>query len=369
MLRIELRASSVNRHSAMLYEPIKEILGRLCGAIAGVVRLGDRPADKKHEPERPLLEITGDIFLSAARKLYDFHVDHDLTTASYEYLDELIKSSEIKKALAQKGKSGWNDFTSVMKHVFSYEGFRDSKKLILEDAEQGGKFFHWGKQDGDVGEWWGAWRFIKDSGIRYCPYCNADSVYSASFLTEEDSDKQKFIKSELDHFMPRSHYPFLAISLYNLIPSCRRCNGGVKGAVDVDFESCLYPYRDSIHDAVKFDCDPSAFKSYHGDGCGEALKIQERNGKGVQGKRALNFLSTFHLREVYHELFADEIIQEFRDVYEHSPLIARVLKADNPGITDKDIRRILFHRSLERDDINRVRFGKAFLDLRERLPA
>lgn len=364
-----MNGGSVARHRAMLKEPIKEILGRLCGAITGTVRFGDRPADRKRESERPLLKISGDIFLEAVNKLYEFHLEHDLTTASYEYLGKLVTSSEIRNALAQKGQPEWDDFDSAMKRIFSYEGFRDSKQLILEDAEQGGKFFHWGKQDGEADKRWGAWRFIKNSGIRYCPYCNADSVYSAAFLVEEGSDKQKFIKSELDHFMPRNRYPFLAISLYNLIPSCRRCNGGVKGAVDVDFESCLYPYRDSIHDAVEFDCDPSTFGSYHGDGCGEALKILERNGGAEQKKRTLNFLSTFHLREVYHELFADEIVQEFRDVYERSPLIVSMLKMDDPSLTDKDIRRILFHRSLEREDINRVRFGKAFLDLRKRLSA
>ncbi|TCL67476.1 hypothetical protein EV196_10232 [Mariniflexile fucanivorans] len=41
------------------------------------------------------------------------------------------------------------------------------------------------------------------------------------------------IKPELDHYYPKSLYPYFGVSFYNLIPSCQSCNGlGVKGEND-----------------------------------------------------------------------------------------------------------------------------------------
>lgn len=50
-----------------------------------------------------------------------------------------------------------------------------------------------------------------------CPYCNATYIRYHRLNGK--------IKGELDHFHPKDIYPFLAISKYNLVPSCSYCNG------------------------------------------------------------------------------------------------------------------------------------------------
>lgn len=77
--------------------------------------------------------------------------------------------------------------------------------------------------------------FLKRLEIDTCPYCNRNYIYSLS--------KSSKIKPELDHFYPKSKYPFLGLSFYNLIPSCQTCNGyGAKHEFDPFIEGLKSPY-------------------------------------------------------------------------------------------------------------------------------
>lgn len=77
---------------------------------------------------------------------------------------------------------------------------------------------------------------------RVCPFCNR--MYTIT--TEEDDVRPAF-----DHYYPQSKYPYLAASLFNLIPICDVCNR-LKGdkaeladAGDQD-SHILYPYDESF---------------------------------------------------------------------------------------------------------------------------
>lgn len=58
-------------------------------------------------------------------------------------------------------------------------------------------------------------------GLRVCPYCGRTYIYSVS---PERGGKRVKVKPQIDHFLPKSKFPFLAVNLYNLIPSCTPCN-------------------------------------------------------------------------------------------------------------------------------------------------
>ncbi len=78
-------------------------------------------------------------------------------------------------------------------------------------------------------------KFLRRLEIDTCPYCNRNYIYSLS--------KSSKIKPELDHFYPKSKYPFLGLSFYNLIPSCQTCNGyGAKHEFDPFTEGIKSPY-------------------------------------------------------------------------------------------------------------------------------
>jgi hypothetical protein len=77
--------------------------------------------------------------------------------------------------------------------------------------------------------------FIERINIDTCPYCNRNYIYYLS--------RSRKIKPQLDHFYPKSIYPFLGVSYYNLIPSCQTCNGfSAKEEKDPIRERLINPY-------------------------------------------------------------------------------------------------------------------------------
>lgn len=62
-----------------------------------------------------------------------------------------------------------------------------------------------------------AHHFFRALNIRTCPYCNRQYTFTIYKGTAKTAP-------EYDHFYDKSHYPILAVSFYNLIPSCHTCN-------------------------------------------------------------------------------------------------------------------------------------------------
>ncbi len=56
---------------------------------------------------------------------------------------------------------------------------------------------------------------IKSSDISICPYC-----YRSYIGVIEEEYGKRTITPDLDHFYPKSKYPFLSVTLSNLVPSC-----------------------------------------------------------------------------------------------------------------------------------------------------
>lgn len=101
------------------------------------------------------------------------------------------------------------------------------------------KLFSYDKFPNHTGEW-NRHKLLSLMEIEVCPYCQRN--YISSF--EENDDKRT--TADLDHFYPKSLYPFLALSLYNFIPSCQICNSRFKGSKDT--YNSVYPYEESFDD-------------------------------------------------------------------------------------------------------------------------
>lgn len=101
---------------------------------------------------------------------------------------------------------------------------------------------------------------IQDLGITVCPYCNRNYINS-----RDDSSGCEF-----DHYYDKQTYPFFALSLYNLIPSCSTCNR-IKNNKSYDF--C--PFKVNSDEKVMFkvclSSNSSKLQLYFGD------KSQENN--------------------------------------------------------------------------------------------
>ena len=89
----------------------------------------------------------------------------------------------------------------------------------------------------------------KDLGIHSCTYCNRE--YTMAY--KPDGHKGKGMVPQFDHWFPKKEYPLLALSFYNLIPSCATCNG-IKSSVEMNLVEHMHPYVDSdISSSYSFD--------------------------------------------------------------------------------------------------------------------
>lgn len=76
--------------------------------------------------------------------------------------------------------------------------------------------------------------------IRTCPYCNRN--YTFTVKSSSSAAGKKFTtRPEFDHFYSKSKHPLLALSFYNLVPSCSICNHG-KATNDIG----VNPYFDGF---------------------------------------------------------------------------------------------------------------------------
>jgi len=82
--------------------------------------------------------------------------------------------------------------------------------------------------------------------VHTCYFCNIEFINT--FMTKNEEIKNGFT---LDHYIDKGKYPYLALSLYNLIPSCYTCNSKVKRVHSVETLSPASTHFD-FDNKVKF---------------------------------------------------------------------------------------------------------------------
>ena len=167
--------------------------------------------------------------------------------------------------------------------------------------------------------------------IPTCVYCNR--MYTKTVI---DENKEKINRPVFDHWFPKSKYPLLALSFYNLIPSCNICNSSIKGDKDFSLDDLYHPYynhRPSSGKELKF-----TFNYDHKDYNNFKFKIDSLN------KFTKDSADALALEEIYkaHE---DEIkdLRNIRDAYSENYI--------------ESIEKHILKKHMGRDEIYRLAFG------------
>ena len=173
----------------------------------------------------------------------------DKSNSLKEYLDKLEKIKKEKK-----------DFEIEKK--FDKDLIKRLKEIDLPKEYLPNKLFHYEKlYKGD----WNRHELLSLMGIEVCPYCQRN--YISNYEGYEENNKKTKTKkttAHLDHFYPKAHYPFLALSLYNFIPSCQVCNSVFKKAKEV--QNSIYLYEEGFDElGVKFKTSKEAIYEILGE--------------------------------------------------------------------------------------------------------
>jgi hypothetical protein len=84
--------------------------------------------------------------------------------------------------------------------------------------------------------------------INTCPYCNR--IYINTVIIKKSN--KKVIRPTFDHFFSQKAHPLLALSFYNLIPSCNYCNSSLKGDYEMKLTTHLHPYLEGFDNDFYF---------------------------------------------------------------------------------------------------------------------
>ncbi|MCU7618473.1 hypothetical protein NZ698_14830 [Chryseobacterium sp. PBS4-4] len=258
------------------------------------------------------------------------------------YLNFLLISGNLKKLITAKPDGLIKIISDLNKN---YTEFLDSKSesnrilynIFVSSCYDTKKF---SKHD-----------FITIINLDTCPYCNRNYIY---YLAKKDE-----IKPQIDHFFPKSKYPFFAMSFYNLIPSCQTCNGlEVKGEKDPVKLKITNPYQIM---------DTDFTFSYKILTSGIISSLLDKNSVKVELTSSLTGnLEVFKLKELY-ELHSDHVVElVFKSKIKYSDTYRKYLKKyREKGIffSDNEVDRMILGNYTNIDDIHKRPFSKLYQDI------
>ncbi len=285
-----------------------------------------------------------------------------------------------------------NGIVNVTRGLFAYEKLRSGHVLV--EIGDGGKV-QWSKDKGNKKNWkgWSLAEYFRLLDIRYCPYCNAETV---GLVKREDQNADKIDSenkesySAIDHVLQKNEYPLLALSLCNLVPVCYRCNSQFKKDKDLfriedwSLDSpllALHPYVHSFHKWFRFDYAPTNVEVMfvrEGDNSSplsveklnplpeEKVKSLSKEQRCFYLNRVNEYLETFVLRNCYRDLYATEINELLMMLMICTPEFVSEMKRLYK-LSESDFDLIFRRTSLDPGEINHHRFAKLTIDFVEQI--
>lgn len=196
--------------------------------------------------------------------------------------------------------------------------------------------------------------YIRSIGVKSCVYCNANYAIT-------DSEGRAYY--DLDHWKPKSKYPYLCISFFNLQPCCRSCNM-MKG--DDDQHEFMGLYEDRAGeplDLFKFTISDEDIANYIVDRDAPFnihMDAIDKNNK----KMCDDMKEKLHLGSVYaeHKDIAEEILLKRIAYNESFKQSMKSLLGDN-NFTDLEIERFILGGYFDEEDTHKRPLTKLIQDI------
>lgn len=272
-------------------------------------------------------------------------IDHiglgDEAISCLEYLSEGDNIEKLLKANTTELKEYITYFTS--NYPSSIDNDSELNTILRESIFER-EYNNWSARTA-----YGAYVFVQELDLRTCPYCNRNYT----FVVNEENGK---LRPEIDHFYPKSIYPFLAMSFYNLIPSCPICNHTKSNTVKDNLEN---PY-DTKGGSYRFTYMPNSIdfsvvenKKYDFDSFEIKISGNESN------------IELFKLEELYKQ--HKDIVLELliKKAYYPQSYIEELEKSF--GFSQDEIYRYLFSNYNQDDDLHKRPLSKLVRDISEEL--
>lgn len=214
-------------------------------------RIIDIKKDVLRDLRNNLININSPLILYSINKLKNTDSPKDIRN----YLQHLLKIKEGSYKLNNKEISIQFEWLDGFSKVFNYDAMANKYGFAITEK----------------------------LGINVCLYCNKEKIQ----IIKGD----KNVRPDLDHFYPKSKFPFLAVSLSNLVPSGSICNQSYKKSKSM--LDHVHPFIFGINDQQKI------FNVFYPPGkilLSENIKIKIIKQGGIID----NNFTTFELDSVYN---------------------------------------------------------------------
>jgi len=204
-------------------------------------------------------------------------------------------------------------------------------------------------------------KFIEKVNLKVCPYCNRNYIFNFK------KNKKNEATAQLDHFFDKSTYPYFALSMYNLVPSCSICNQR-KSKKDVLVEPIYNPYKDNIHNHISFKSNEilslEELKEKDLDFFSEeriAISIEEK----TINTKTKEHLTTFNIEGLYnnHKDIVCELYQK-RVIYSDSYIDELLKNFSGEVFNDRDdLLRLITCGYVDDESLNKRPLSKLIKDI------
>lgn len=187
-----------------------------------------------------------------------------------------------------------------------------------------------------------------------CTFCNR--IYTSTIINRKG---KKIIRPTFDHWFPKSEFPLLALSFYNLIPACSCCNSSVKGTSNFNLNEHIHPYVDASQNEdfkfnYRFNKKLNEFRIY----------IQDTS---FSNSKARNTLQSMFIDEMYnsHQSELEDLMRikiNYSDSY-----IQSIEKLFGERLSTEEVYRILFGVEYDSKDFHKLPLSKFKNDILKEL--
>jgi hypothetical protein len=202
-------------------------------------------------------------------------------------------------------------------------------------------------------------KFIEYLNVKTCLYCNRN------FILNFKNKKGNNTTAQLDHFFNKKDYPYLAVSLYNLIPCCSTCNLR-KSDKQINI---LHPYTDDFDKIVKFSLTITKSDFYYSTNGFDISLVPRKMVVKELKEKIDNHIEVFNLESLYeeHKDIILELIQK-KYMYNESYLDELTKKYEGTLFKNKeDLIRLIGGGYVSEDEINKRPLSKLIKDISENL--
>lgn len=199
---------------------------------------------------------------------------------------------------------------------------------------------------------WTTHVFIDLMNIGACPYCNAVSIRPSPSYPP------------LDHYFPHARFPFLGLSIFNLVPVCGRCNGqSCKGEKYLPISCNANPYCDDVHSSVVFRDRLRRIEDWSAAATDKDLELDVYQTASARAGQAEHFLRKIKVLEAYNIDHKTDVQNFIEGVRTFSDMFLRDCNKRFSGLSSSYNPRHLNRRILMKDDIRDEPLSKYRIDL------